>query len=146
MNYSDVYKNIDTRTIEETKQLIKNGFWKKNITEEARIDLCKTWLKGVSYIYKVNIPEFQFSSSEASYRRTGGGIYEIQLETITLFKKFSLVTLLHEFRHHLQHVKKIKMYKDHKEEDARAWSVSLFKLSSPNSYKKSVENGTLHFN
>ena len=145
MSYSEVYKNIDCRTVEATKELIKTGFWKKDSTVDDKILLCNKWLKAVSEVYEVEVPEFKFDQSKARYRQTGGGIYDPCNKTITLFLKFSLVTFLHEFRHHLQYQKDLKMYKNHKEEDARAWSVSLFKIAAPNSYEKAVENRTLHF-
>ena len=147
MSYSKVYKNIDKRTIEATKKLIKSGLWKTDMSEEHKIEICKTWVEEVSKIYKVEVPIFRFKNSEAKYRSTGGGCYyyyPVNSE-IFLYKKFSLVTLLHEFRHHVQYSKEIKMYKNDKEEDARAWSVSLFKLAAPKSFANAVEKGILHF-
>lgn len=145
MNYSKVYKNINKKVQLATKELIKEGFWKANFSQESKIEMSINWLEKVAKIYKVDIPKFEFIDSLAKYHQTGGGQYNPNSKVITLFHKFSFTTLLHEFRHHMQHENNIKMYKNDLEEDARAWSVSLFKLVAPKSYKKAHENGTIRF-
>lgn len=145
MLYSDVFKNLDKRAIEATALLPAEGFWKKDLPIDEKISICEKWLKTLSEIYKVNVPDFRFSESESNYLRTGGGVYESRLVRITLYKKISLVTLLHEFRHHLQHQKNIKLYKKDLEEDARAWSLSLYKQALPDSYQNSVDKRNLRF-
>jgi hypothetical protein len=144
MTYSTAYTNIKSGAIDSTKKLAKNGFWKKN-HQDRKTEICKQWLKEVSAIYGIETPTFRFDSSERMYKQTGGGYYEPSHNRITLFKKFSMVTFLHEFRHHMQHQMKLKLYKGDIEEDARAWSVSLFKCSTPKAYENSVRKGILHF-
>lgn len=144
--YSKVYKNIKGEVIEETRQLVKNGFWKSEMSVEDKMKICVKWLQAASQIYGVEIPSLKFNPSAARYNRTGGGIYTPHLKEITIYKKFSLVTLLHEFRHHMQYeIEDLKLYKGDLEHDARAWSVSLYKLALPESYKRACENGILHF-
>lgn len=146
MTYSKAYKNIHAKTIEASKQLPKYGFWRKDATVDYKIELCIEWLETVSNIYKVRTPEFFFNESKMQYIQTGGGIYSPSERKITLYHKFSLVTLFHEFRHHLQNEKKLDLYKNDIEEDARAWSVSLFATALPRSYENAVSKGILHFN
>jgi len=147
MSYSNVYKNIDERSIKESKILLKSGIWKKETPLESKIQSVEKWLQAMSSIYNVSVPRFIFSDCSSGYKLTGGGTYSGSFKEITLYKKFSIVTLFHEFRHHLQHSKgiQLKLYRNDIEEDARAWSVSLFKLAAPNSYQRAVERGTLKF-
>lgn len=146
MTYSTAFKNIDKRTIEATKKLVKSGLWKKDLSTDHKVKICNEWLQTVSEIYKIEIPEFRFDPSEILYMQTGGGVYEPWAKRITLFKKFSLVTLLHEFRHHMQYQMDLSLFRKDHEEDARGWSVSLFKAATPKSYKNAVEKWLLHFN
>lgn len=146
MTYSTAFKNINVKTIEATKLLPKAGIWKNDVSPIQKIQACENWIKAVSEIYEVEVPEFRFDTSEVMYQTTGGGHYEPWANRITLFMKFSMVTLLHEFRHHLQHTKRVTMYKNDNEEDARAWSVSLYKLACPKSYQNAVNKGIMHFN
>lgn len=145
MTYSTAFKNIDKRTIKATKKLIKSGLWKKDLSTEHKVKICNEWLETVSEIYGIEVPKFRFDESEAMYMKTGGGCYEPFEKRITLFKKFSLVTLLHEFRHHMQYELDLSLFRRNHEEDARAWSISLFKAAAPKSYKNAVEKGLLHF-
>ncbi|UDY80739.1 hypothetical protein [Geobacillus phage GR1] len=145
MTYSTAFKNIDKRTVEATKKLIKSGFWKKDVSTEYKVKICNEWLETVSEVYGIEVPEFRFDTSEVMYMQTGGGYYEPWAKRITLFKKFSLVTFLHEFRHHMQHEMELSLFRRNHEEDARGWSVSLFKKATPKSYKNAVEKGLLHF-
>lgn len=145
MTYSTTFTNIETETISATKLLPKGGIWKAATPLEQKIETMKTWLNTVSEIYGIEVPEFRFDTSEIMYNQTGGGHYEPHMNRITLFKKFSMVTLIHEFRHHMQHQMDLELYKNDIEEDARGWSVSLFKTACPKSYANSVQKGILHF-
>lgn len=147
MSYSTAFKQIDSRTINATQSLVKNGLWKKDLTVQQKYNICDIWVTVVSEIYGIEKPTFRFDPDERMYNLTGGGHYEPHANRITLFKKFSLVTLMHEFRHHMQYqMYDLKLYKGHVEEDARAWSVSLFKLALPKSYQNAVNKRILHFN
>ena len=147
MTYSDVFKNIDVRTVEATKKLVKAGIWKKDLPEHHKVLICNDWLKTVSEVYGIKVPAFRFDESEVMYRQTGGGYYEPAYGRITLFKKFSLTTLLHEFRHHMQLQKagNLTMYRYDIEEDARAWSMSLFKAATPKAHARAASRRIVHF-
>ena len=145
MLYSEVFKNLNKKTIEVTRLLPKDGIWKKDVSTEEKILICEKWLKSVSEIYEVEVPKFRFSNSQSGYFTSGGGIYSSETACITLYKKFSIVTLLHEFRHHMQYQNSIRMYRGEQEEDARAWSLSLYKSALPKSYQNSVDKRNLHF-
>src|SRR5437763_351675 len=102
MTYSTTFTNLETEVIAATKILPKGGIWKKDVPVEQKIETMKTWLTAVSEFYGIEVPEFKFDNNEVMYQQTGGGQYNPYDKTIYLFKKFSMVTLLHEFRHHMQ--------------------------------------------
>lgn len=144
--YSDVFKNIKGEVIQATKDLIKGGIFKKDLPKQDKAILMGLWIQVVSRAYDFEeVPKFYFVDDRAEYNRTGGGCYFPSKNEIYIFYKPSFTTLLHEFRHAMQFQKGIKMFRNEHEEDARAWSVSLYKLSAPKTYKNAVEKGLLHF-
>lgn len=145
MTYSTTFTNIEAEVIAATKLLPKGGIWKAATPVEQKIETMQTWLKTVSEFYGLDVPNFKFDTSEIMYQQTGGGSYDSYSKTINLFKKFSMVTLIHEFRHYMQDCMELDLYKDDHEEDSRGWSVSLFKLACPKSYENAVAKGILHF-
>src|SRR5437763_14983107 len=102
MTYSTTFTNIETEVIAATKLLPKGGIWKAVTPIEQKIETMQTWLKTVSKFYELDIPNFCFDNSEVMYNATGGGQYNPYTKTIFLYKKFSMVTLIHEFRHYMQ--------------------------------------------
>lgn len=63
-----------------------------------------------------------------------GGVNEIHMS------KPSIITLLHEFRHAMQHQGFAGRFHD-PEHDARGWSLSLYHLVAPNTLRRLVEEG-----
>lgn len=143
MEYGKRFKNIKTEVIEATKEMAKI-VW-TNESNEIKFDAMNVWVQKVSLIYGVDCPSLSYSPNRGQYLATGGGIYNPLHNEITLYYKFSVVTLIHEFRHCLQYKKAgLKMVSVDIEEDARAWSMSLFKKACPKSYKKAIETGAVH--
>lgn len=82
-------------------------------------------------------------SSRINYALTGGGTYDSTTNTITLYK-FSLMTLLHELKHSLQHQLPFYTAFEDKEVDAQAWSHGIFKYAMPNTYRRASESGAFY--
>lgn len=144
--YSMVFTNIHPKVVEATKELIKSGIWNKDMRKEDKALYMGLWVQKVAKIYGFSeVPKFYFVDDKNEYRRTGGGCYFPSFNEIYVFHKPSLVTLLHEFRHAMQFQLNVKKFRDDEEEDARAWSLSLFRKAAPKSYKRAVEKGILHF-
>lgn len=144
MSYAKVYKHLKPEIVNATKEMMPD-IWRGD--NESKEIIMRAWLVKASTIYNVPVPAFKFDAANLDgYSMTGGGCYEPAVNQITLFYKASLVTLLHEFKHMLQHVKGGYMYRDDKEQDARAWSVSLFKMANARAYRTAVRKGLLHFN
>lgn len=147
-SYGTVFKNIKPEVITATKELIKGGIWKSDVSNEDKAILMGVWVQKVSRIYNLPTPKFYFVGGKEGareYNRTGGGCYFPTLNEMYVFKKPSLTTLLHEFRHCMQKQLGVTQFRKDAEEDARAWSCSLYRLSAPNSYKKAMEKGIMHY-
>jgi hypothetical protein len=76
---------------------------------------------------------------------TGGALYLAPFACIQM-TSISLVSLLHEFRHHIQNVTNTNNESDEvREEDARAWSCSLFNVADPAKFENAMSKGILKF-
>ena len=143
--YSRKFKNIKKSVIEETKEMARKVWTGSNSQE--RFNAMVKWLEVVSEKYNIEVPQLVVDEDNLeSYFASGGGRYISGEHKIVLFHKFSVVTLLHEFRHAVQY-KGNPSYRftDDREKDARAWSMSLFKKACPKSYRKAVEKDIVHF-
>jgi hypothetical protein len=69
-------------------------------------------------------------------------VYYPSEETIGL-PKGSLVSFLHEFRHHMQ--KHRLQANPDIEEDARGWSISMFAEAEPDYFRAAWEDGRIMF-
>ena len=144
--YSKVFNNIKPEVVDATRDLIKSGIWKQEISKQDKAIMMGIWVQKVSEIYGFDeVPKFYFVDDKDEYNRTGGGCYFPKLNEMYVFYKPSLTTLLHEFRHAMQAKLNVRMFRNDAEEDARAWSISLFRKVAPKSYKKAVERGLLHY-
>lgn len=142
MEYSKVYKNIHPKAIKISREIAPK-LWKG--PKPHRKMFAIIWLMKMSKLYKVKCPKFVFNPDETGIFRelTGGGHYIPKDHIIVLHGVYSFVTLAHEFRHAVQYAANISIYKEDLEEDARAWSLSLFRKACPNSYKKAKERNNL---
>jgi hypothetical protein len=141
--YKDMFKEdyFNASTIELTKELVKH-IWSG--TNQERLAHVKHWVKEISEKNGIIAPHVTFIEGDLGdkmYAFTGGGEYIPEYNVIALYKKISLVTLLHEFAHALD----CYAGKEPDEEFARGWSVSLFYIVAPEKYNKAVEKGTLRF-
>ena len=70
----------------------------------------------------------------------GSGFYNQETNHIEL-PHYSVVTLLHEFKHAMQHLTN----QPQNEEVARGWSLSLFYKAAPKHFKRAVERAIIFF-
>lgn len=77
-----------------------------------------------------------------------GGLYMHYCKKIIFYEKLSLITVLHELRHYIQFntdlIFLLNSYSK-REEDARAWSSSLFFAVFPKEYKRLANEGRIKF-
>jgi len=138
MSYGRAFKNIKADVVEATKRILP-GIWQGS--HEERLAFAESWIREVSLCYGIEAPVLLYRDQQVD--QSGGGNYVPEDHRITLFNKISFVTLLHEFRHAMQFRMEVRLHHLDREEDARGWSQSLFRLAAPVSYRKAVENGLI---
>ena len=148
--YSNAFNKIKPEVLGATRWLIEQGIWDKNLTNLDKTIIMGQWVQRCASLYEIPKPIFYYKyrgkDVETKYRQTGGGIYYEDSNTIYLYKKPSLVTLIHEFRHALQCKlnPKPKLWGGSRETDARAWSLSIYKTVAPKSFERAARNGMLY--
>lgn len=115
-----------------------------NKPNEERIDAINDFLEEASNEVDIDKPKFIYEDNKIAYALTGGARYVPALNTIFMYHKFSLITLLHEFRHAAQHIGIITLWDSDLEEDAKMWSCSLFNYVFPDKYAKAYMRGRIH--
>lgn len=143
MKYHRRYKHFNKKTLRATKELIKN--WGAD-GEEKNLAKMKKWIREVSEIYQINFPMLKIIGY------AGDGCYSPLLNEIYM-ARLSIVTLLHEFRHAMQAQGKAPQYRRHQpleakggaEDDARAWSLSLYYKVAPRSFKRLASQNQIFF-
>ena len=134
--------NIPNVVIEATRELMTK-IWRQ--TNEVRLTGIQAWLTTASETYGLIKPEFEMIQGDEGrimYARTGGGQYFPDTNKIILYKKHSLTTLIHEYRHAMQFQTN---FQGELEEDGRGWSASLFYLADPVKYMTAALAGTIIF-
>jgi len=114
------------------RRCVRNGLWRATNTDEW-LALLRQLATDLSEIYGVDIPEVKLDERPC---------YS-DLEEIVFVPNNSIVTFLHEYRHHLQLSGKTR--RRDKEEDAKMWSLSLFKQALPRSFEHARRHGRLCF-
>lgn len=135
MRYHRRFRNQHRKTLDATRRLIRgwtatdaDGQWEKS----------RRWLQEVSLIYGMRTPTLHKQP-----RGAGSGYY--RSATNGIYMPFpSIVTLLHEFRHAYQYSHPSRMVAD-KEDDARAWSLSLYYRVAPRTLRRLATEGRVFF-
>jgi hypothetical protein len=143
LKYHRRYKHFNKKTLRATKELMKN--W-GNDEEAKNLAKMRKWIEQVSKIYQINFPMLKI------IRSAGEGCYSPLLNEIYM-ARLSIVTLLHEFRHAMQAQGKAPQYrwqrpleaKGGAEDDARAWSLSLYYKVAPRGFKRLASANQIYF-
>ncbi len=131
-DYHIMFRRISTDTLEFIRKTVQDkGLWR--VGREEGFPLLEEMFREVSGVYAIATP----SLIVATYEH-----YLIPAERIGL-PKASLVSALHEYRHHMQ---KYRMghYPD-VEVDARAWSISAFYNALPEAFDKAWKEGRIWY-
>lgn len=129
--YHKYFTRIKPRTLEIIREAKNRGIWR--VSKEEGFEILRWMFGELSRTYSISVPRLV----EASYEH-----YRILTETIGL-PKVSLVSSLHEYRHHMQKYG-FQRYAD-KEEDARGWSISAFRLALPEDFLKAWKANRIWF-
>ncbi len=118
------------------RRMVMEGYYKAN--EEQKIKKMQEAAIELSEFYNApGIEKIQVNKDLSVYGR-----YDRMLRNIEL-RNCSIVTFLHEFRHHLQNHAAIKVSKKGVEYDAQGWACSVFSQACPNLYKKAVKENKI---
>lgn len=134
-SYHAAFQRIRPQVIAATGELFDARPSRLSL-EEAHPVLSR-WLEDVSTQYQVAAPTLAWDP--AVFPAFGGGLYTMEDQLIRM-SHVSVITLLHEYRHHLQHQGAPMAYPDI-EEDARAWSLSLYYSTRPRLYARMARAG-----
>ena len=132
MTYHNRFSHFDRRTLTATRTLMRG--WSTKDTAE-RWAACDGWLDEASRIYDVPRPNLRATG----YR--GTGCYLRMTQDIKM-EYPSIMTLIHEFRHHLQCSLMQAPHPD-PEDDARAWSHSLYRKVAPRTFDRLIASGAI---
>jgi hypothetical protein len=139
-NYHLVYQKEDfsERLLEGVKRLTTDKMGKQDIQNLA--DFLKTQFN-IKRRAKIKIDRRNDSAFNEA-------IYLDCSKEIIFYSKPTLITILHELRHYIQFntsFVELDFDYDDKEEEARAWSASLFFTLYPNEYMKLYNNNSLKY-
>ena len=137
MKYHLKFRNINQRTLDATRVML-NGWADADDTERwIRMD---KWVGKASAIYEMRRPLVGVT------RTAGTGYYRRDTNEIHMAYP-SIVTLIHEFRHAMQAQGKapvaITENLNAVEDDARAWSLSVYYKVAPRLFRKLVREGKI---
>lgn len=126
---------IPARVISEVRATIQNGLFRLE-TQEEKLNLLTQLKNQLVQLYNIDncglriVPNYPGVGGYSPFRK------EI------IINKCSLVTFLHEFRHHIQFCLRLDC---DKEEDARGWSHACYFLATPRLFETAVRKGIIIF-
>lgn len=130
--YHTMFPDISSSTLEVIKHIVKErGLWR--VDKEEGFNLIREMFEKVSSVYGFSTP----SLIEDTYE-----YYFISGERIGL-PRVSLVSSLHEYRHHMQ--KKGRLRFSDVEVDARGWSISAFNYALPEDFDSAWRRGLIWY-
>lgn len=136
MPYHRRFQRIRPFVVERTRYLIKN--WRR-YDEETR------WAGMLALVIMLSCDERGYGGrgfktpAVVRNEHAGHGFYN-QLTNEIHMSYPSIITLLHEFRHAMQHQRCAGDWRD-AEDDARGWSLSLYYLAAPRTLERLVREG-----
>lgn len=127
------FGRIDRRTLDATDRYFRSRPWRGDTVAKAQ-----RWVAQVATVYRIDAPTVRHVSAEQA---AGLGCYRPWSNQI-LLPYASATTLFHEFRHAMQHhgwaMVPARYGGPQPEEDARAWSLSLFYRARPQRFARMV--------
>jgi len=131
-DYHLMFPDLSSNTLEIIRHIVtERGLWR--VEKPEGFDLIREMYEKISSVYGFPTP----SLIEDSYE-----YYFISGERIGL-PKVSLVSSLHEYRHHMQKHGRLRF--EDVEVDARAWSISAFNLALPEDFDSAWKRGLIWY-
>lgn len=130
-NYHRMFTRIHTGALQSVRDVVDRGLWR--VEEDEGFNLIRDLYRSLSGVYDMPVP---------SLIRDNHEYYLIPSERIGL-PRVSLVSCLHEYRHHMQ--KHSRQHYSDVEVDARGWSISTFHMALPQDFDSAWERGLIWF-
>jgi hypothetical protein len=134
--YHKAFSRIDPDVARYTDALFRRR--PSRLSKDEAKQVFEDWIGNVSRSYGVPAPTLMWDDNAVF---VGGGEYRPRGQQIRM-SKVSITTLIHEYRHHMQHLGAPMIHPD-LEEDARAWSLSLYYSVRPNLLRRLVTEGQI---
>ena len=136
----NMFGDVKVEVIQAVKDMVHEGYYRKS--EDERYSELSMLGAKMAGLYGISVPIGQ------PMRRTGRGYGRYNPETTEIFtNKPSIVTYLHEFRHHMQttmpNLNIIGDGEPGSDLDAQSWACSVFKKACPRMFAKAVANGRI---
>jgi hypothetical protein len=140
------FKKFHPTTVRATDEFFGSKPWQGS--EEQKQSKFETWLRRVSDAYGIPAPTLEIQLPDSRDDRSG----YYNLGQITLYK-WSVITLFHQFRHHMQALgaASVEPTGDEvgdvlaTEQDAVNWACSLFYKVRPVRFRKLVRAGQIRY-
>ncbi len=131
------FRRIKPAAVVVVRRMVREGrFYRRS--GEKKMDMLATLIRDLADVYGVPAPHVHMVDAPLNW--LGGGEYDQSTNSIRIGAPYSLMTTLHEFRHMLQFRMMPEPPSD-VEDDAQAWSHSLFRLALPRLYRDSLRKG-----
>lgn len=129
MAYHHRFNNLHRRAVAAVDETAPR-IW--NISDEEALEVLRDLASELADIYEVPTPAVGY----------GNNLYSPESEHISVTHP-SLVSFLHEFRHHMQQYG--RQANDDVEEDARGWSISMFATAEPEYFDRAWRDDRIMF-
>lgn len=129
-----IYKGVKVKrdAVRAVKAVVSNGYYRKSVDE--KMESLQRLAEKLSQAYDTTTPVVV----------SGGNWYRPAEEKVSV-SGASMISFLHEYRHHLQNKLGKNYHGLDKEEDARAYSMRVFKKAAPRSFERAVREGRILF-
>jgi len=131
------HEAFDPRIRALTLQFVKMRPWDRPDAETER--LFRTWVHGACTVYQIPEPELVRIPVTVPSAEPTWGAYR---ENTIFLRRWSMISLFHQFRHHMQeHAEEHDRTDD--PEDAQAWACSLFYVVAPRRFRRMARAGRI---
>lgn len=129
--YHKMFQHLSQAAIEAVRETAADGLWR--LPEYEGYLLLQRLADRLCEIYR--LPPVRVEQAD----------YEVYIPSRSIIglPRVSLVSFLHEFRHHMQ--THGRQHYPSVEVDARGWSISMFRRACPGSFKRAWRAGRIWF-
>jgi hypothetical protein len=127
--------------ITEVKKMVRDGYYRKDFNSQMTA-LCMLSRK-ICEIHGVERCKVIKGTVLGAYAAYAPGRKTIYIRESVSGSHISIVSFLHELRHHLQY-SDVKMTRGYnKEQDAHGWSIRVFSKVCPRMFEEAVRSGNI---